>query len=70
MKKRKDECIACTSRSCHNQIYRDEEPKYDEVYCHSHHKEAETHCNETLGVKNGILRTYRNSTAKLRRGDR
>lgn len=69
--KKKNECQFCNSTNCFNQIYRDEEPKYDEVYCEKHHKEAEGACDETLGKGNGIYRTYRSSTAGgLSRGSR
>jgi len=69
MKKRKDECQFCTSRSCHNRIYRKEEPKYDEVYCYKHIREAEVKVDEILGRNNGISRTHQSSTGKLRRGE-
>lgn len=69
-KKRKNQCQFCKSFHCHKQIYRDEEPKYDEVYCDKHCDEAEKACDDTLGKGNGIFRTYRSSTGRLSRGNR
>ncbi len=68
--KRKNQCQFCGSIHCFHQIYRDEEPKYDEVYCNNHIKEAENACNEKLGKGNGVLRSYRSSTGRISRGDR
>lgn len=70
MKKRKDECEFCTSRSCSHQIYRDEEPKYDQIHCRKHVEEGESQADKVLGTGNGIMRWHRSSTAKLSRGDR
>ena len=67
MKKRKDECQICTSRSCYHRIYREENPKYDEVYCDSHIKEAEELSDKILGINNKIYRTFQSSTGKLSR---
>lgn len=69
-KKPKNQCQFCESIHCFKQIYRDEEPKYDEVYCDKHRDEAEKACNEKLGVGNGILRSYRSSTGRISRGSR
>lgn len=69
MKERKDECLFCSSRSCYSQIFRDEEPKYDEVFCEKHINEGYENASKTLNE--GIhLRTHRDSTGKLSRGDR
>jgi hypothetical protein len=70
MKKPKNQCQFCKSIHCYNQIYRDEAPIYDEVYCQKHHKEAEEECNRFLGKANGVFRSYRSSTGRLSRGDR
>ena len=70
MKKPKNQCQFCKSRKCGFQIYRDEVPKYDEVYCIKHCDEAEKECDRVLGKKNGIMRTYRSSTGNLSRGSR
>ncbi|HCC05017.1 TPA: hypothetical protein DEP58_01765 [Patescibacteria group bacterium] len=67
---KKNECQFCKSIHCFNQIYRDEEPTYDEVYCEKHHKEAEDECNRVLGNGKGIFRTYRSSTCRISRGSR
>jgi len=69
MKKRKDECQLCSSRSCYHRIYRTEEPKYDEVYCDKHIKDAEALSDKILGINNKIYRTFENSTGKLWRGN-
>ena len=70
-KKRKDECQFCSRRTCYNQIFRDEVPKYDEVYCYSHMNEAEKEADRILGGHgSGIVRTHRSSTGKLHRGSR
>ncbi len=69
--KRKDECEFCTSRSCHHQIYRDQEPKYDQVHCFEHIEKGELQADEILGGKgSGMFRTHRSSTGKLTRGSR
>lgn len=68
--KRKDECQFCTSRSCFKQIFRDEDPKYDEVYCDKHCNEAEQEANRVMGDGKGIFRTHRSSTGKVSRGER
>lgn len=71
MKKRKDECQFCTSRSCYHQIFRDEEPRYDEVYCSKHIEEATQKCDEILGGRgSGIIRTHVSGTSKKKRGQR
>lgn len=70
-RKNKNECQFCKSRSCYKQIYRDEFPFYDEVYCDQHCNEAEEESNRVLGgAGSKVFRTYRSSTGKLRRGDR
>ena len=66
MKKRKDECQFCSSRSCYTRIFREESPKYDEVLCNKHLKEGHNKCNEVLGVGKN-LRTHQSSTGKLSR---
>lgn len=66
--KKKNECQFCKSIHCFKQIYRDEPPIYDEVYCEKHNKEAEQECDRVLGKGNGVFRTYRSSTARISRG--
>lgn len=69
-KKIKNECQFCRSRFCNYQIYRDEVPLYDEVYCKKHIKEAEEECNRVLGNNKGIFRIHRSSTGFLSRSSR
>jgi len=68
-RKRKDECQFCTSRSCSGQIYRVDYPYYDEIYCDKHQQEAFEASDKVLGVGNGIYRTFKSSTGKLKRGE-
>ncbi len=70
IEKKKNECQFCKSIHCFQQIYRDEEPKYDEVYCNKHIKEAEKACDEVLGIGNGLVRTHRSSSGRISRGSR
>lgn len=67
MKKRSDECLFCHSRSCFSKIYRHEEPTYDEIACRKHTNDLANHCDNTLGVDNGIIRNHISSTGKLSR---
>jgi hypothetical protein len=70
VKKRRNECQFCTSRLCSNRIVREEEPKYDEVYCVRHHKEAEAEADRVLGSHTGNYRTHISSTSSnQRRGE-
>lgn len=70
-KKRKNECQFCTSRKCYAQIYRDEEPKYDEVYCYKHADEAAEAADRVLGGRgSGIKRCHRSSSSPVSRGER
>jgi hypothetical protein len=70
MKKRKDECIFCKSRSCYTRIVREIAPYYDEVACPEHVEQSQDRADEVLGRKNGIYRHHISSTGKLRRGDK
>ncbi len=70
MKKRKDECLICKSRSCYKRIVRETAPYYDEVACNEHISDMEKHSDATLGTKNGIYRNYISSTGKLKRGEK
>lgn len=67
-KKRIDECLFCTSRSCFVRIF-SEQGKYDEIACQDHTQQLETHCDNLLGVNNGVLRTYISGSALKRRGE-
>ena len=70
MKKRKDECLFCTSRSCYHRIVRLERPCYDEIACIVHITDGEKHSDATLGKGNGIFRSYISGNSKKRRGDK
>jgi hypothetical protein len=67
MKKRKDECLFCASRSCYTRIVRLVEPKYDEVACSQHISELEKHSDEVLGRRNGVMRNHISSTGRMKR---
>lgn len=68
MKKRKDECQFCTSRTCRYRIYRKETPVYDEVFCWKHIEVAEKTADKILGGRgSGVFRTHQSSTGKLYR---
>jgi hypothetical protein len=69
MKKRKDECLFCSSRTCSTRIYRREIPIYDEIACGKHVSDLEKHSDEVLGTKNGIMRTHVQTTGKFKRGE-
>lgn len=69
MKKRKDECQFCSSRSCYTRIVRFEDPIYDEVFCHKHMDEAHQKCNEVLGIGKN-MRHHISSTGKMSRGEK
>ena len=69
MKKRKDECLFCSSRTCNTRIVRQNEPKYDEIACYKHIEELEKHSDEVLGYKNGVMRHHITSTGQLKRGE-
>jgi hypothetical protein len=69
MGKRKDECLFCNSRSCYFQIYRFEEPVYNEIACSKHITDLEKHSEKVLGTNNGIKRTHLTSTGKLKRNN-
>jgi len=59
MKKRKNECLFCTSRSCHAKIISE---NYEEIACSKHAKNLERHAREVRGI-------YRSSTGKMSRGE-
>jgi hypothetical protein len=68
-KKRVDECLFCSKRSCSTRIVRLIEPKYDEIACHTHVEDLEKHSDEVLGSKNGVMRNHISSSARLKRGE-
>jgi hypothetical protein len=69
LKKRKDECLFCSSRSCHTRIVRLENPVYDEVACSRHVANLEDHSDSVLGRKNGVMRNHITSSSKMERGE-
>lgn len=69
MKKRKDECLFCSSRSCRCRIVREEEPVYDEVACANHISDLEKHSDEVLGRGNGIMRWHLSGNSQYKRGE-
>ena len=66
MKKRKDECLFCTSRSCSTKIIAE---NYQEIACSKHISDLEKHSDKVLGTGNGIKRIHLSSTGKLCRGE-
>ena len=69
VKKRVDECVICSKRSCYTRIVRLKAPKYDEIACSKHILELEKHSNEVLGTKNGVMRCHISGTTKQCRGN-
>jgi hypothetical protein len=61
--KRRDECIACTSRSCYERVWTDD-GSYDEVSCRRHINDLFRHSDRTIP---GVMRHFATSTAKQRR---
>lgn len=71
MKKLKNECQFCKSRFCHTQIYRDEAPLYDEVFCDKHIQQGQDEADKVLGARgSGVFRWHRSSTGNISRGSR
>lgn len=65
MKKRKDECALCKSRSCYDRVISlDETFPYDEVACFRHKKEI-----HALHDNIKLHRRFIHSTGKLVRGE-
>lgn len=67
MKKRKDECLFCSSRSCYTKIISE---KYQEISCSKHISDLEKHSDEKIGRNNGVKRIHQSSTAKVKRGEK
>jgi len=67
MKKLINECQFCKSRFCYNRIVREEEPRYDEVFCNKHIDEAEKESDRVLGAP-GYKRAYISGTGIQKRG--
>jgi len=68
MKKRKDECLFCTSRSCYERVVssQDKAQLYDEVACNKHIKDLHKHSDE---IAPKIIKYFNSSTGKQKRGD-
>ena len=68
MKKRKDECLFCSSRSCHERVVssRDNGKTYDEIACRNHVKELYKHSDE---VAPKVMKYFITSTSRLKRGE-
>jgi len=69
MKKRKDECFCCSSRSCYTRIYRREVPIFDELACYKHVEDLQEHADKVLGYKTGVMRNNISGTRKYMRGE-
>ena len=67
MRKLINECQFCKSRFCYHRIFREEAPKYDEVYCGKHINEGEKEADKVLGNP-GHKRVNISSTAIQKRG--
>ena len=68
-KKRKDECLFCTSRKCGLRIFRKDNPHFDEIACIRHYTELEMHADEVLGGRgSGVMRTHMTTTGTYFRG--
>lgn len=67
MKKCKDECLFCTSRSCFERIVSSDDngKTYDEIACRNHIKELHKHSDETAPK---VMKYFISSTSKLKRG--
>ena len=67
MNKLINECQFCKNRFCYHRIVREQEPKYDEVYCNKHINEAEEEADKVLGNP-GHMRTHISGTGIQKRG--
>lgn len=68
MKKRKDECLFCKSRSCYERVvsFEDKGQTYDEIACRNHVKELHKHSDEKLPK---VMKIFSSSTGKQKRGE-
>ena len=66
MKKRKDECLFCSSRSCYERVVSsyDNGKTYDEIACRNHVKELYKHSDE---VAPKVMKYFITSTSRLKR---
>jgi hypothetical protein len=67
MKKRKDECLFCTIRSCYERVVSSDDAgkTYDEISCPTHLKDLHKHSDLQAP---GIMKYFISSTGKLKRG--
>ena len=68
MKKRKDECLFCTSRSCYERVVsaEDDGKIYDEIACIKHVKGLHKHSDEKAP---GVKKNFISCTGRLKRGE-
>lgn len=68
MKKRKDECLFCTSRSCFDRVVSSEDDgnAYDEIACMDHIQDLYKHSDKTVP---GVMKIFASSTGQVKRGD-
>ena len=69
MKKRKDECLFCTSRSCYERVVSSEDDgqTYDEISCDKHIKDLHKDSDNRAP---GIMKYFISSTGKQKRGEK
>ena len=69
MKKRKDECLFCTSRRCYERVASSEDKgkTYDEIACIKHIENLYDDSDEKAP---GIMKIFQSSTARQKRGDK
>ena len=66
MKKRKDECLFCTSRSCYERVVSsDNGQTYDEISCQDHIKDLHKHSDDAAP---GVMKHFISSTGRMQRG--
>jgi hypothetical protein len=67
LKKRKNECLFCTSRKCNHRIVSVDDGKtYDEIACRKHVKELYKHSDENAS---GIEKHHIETTGTLYRSE-
>lgn len=68
MRKRKDECLFCTSRSCFERVVSsgDNGQLYDEIACTRHVSELHRHSDKKAP---GVKKNFISSIGRQKRGD-
>lgn len=67
LKKRKNECLFCTSRNCYDRVVSIDNGKtYDEIACRRHVLELDKHSDVKAP---GIIKHFIESTGRQRRGE-